>query len=85
MAFLLGCEKVGVDFPSKTVFDEISLGVNDGERKASGELVTDVKTVLEKSPISADTPATTSAASKTSKASANEAQATVQELAQDKK
>ena len=32
MAFLLGCEKVGVDFPSKTVFDEISLGVNDGER-----------------------------------------------------
>ena len=32
MAFLLGCEKVGVDFPSKTVFDDISLGVNDGER-----------------------------------------------------
>ncbi len=32
MAFLLGCEKVGVDFPSKTVFDEISLGVNTGER-----------------------------------------------------
>lgn len=67
------------------VENEMGIGLNDGERKASGELVTDVKTVLEKSPISADTPATTSAASKTSKASANEAQATVQELAQDKK
>ena len=32
MAFLLGCEKVGVDFPSKTVFDEISLGIDDGVR-----------------------------------------------------
>ena len=32
MAFLLGCEKVGVDFPSKTVFDDVSLGVNSGER-----------------------------------------------------
>ncbi|HAM16714.1 MAG TPA: ABC transporter ATP-binding protein [Eggerthellaceae bacterium] len=32
MAFLLGCEKVGVDFPSKTVFDEVSLGVDAGDR-----------------------------------------------------
>ena len=32
MAFLLGCEKVGIDFPSKTVFDEISLGIEAGER-----------------------------------------------------
>ena len=32
MAFLLGCEKIGVDFPSKTVFDDLSLGVNTGER-----------------------------------------------------
>ncbi len=32
MAFLLGCEKAGVDFPSKTVFDELSLGVNTGDR-----------------------------------------------------
>lgn len=32
MAFLLGCEKAGIDFPSKTVFDEISLGVNTGDR-----------------------------------------------------
>ena len=32
MAFLLGCEKAGVDFPSKTVFDEVSLGVNAGDR-----------------------------------------------------
>ena len=32
MGFLLGCEKAGVDFPSKTVFDEVSLGVNAGDR-----------------------------------------------------
>ena len=32
MAFLLGCEKVAVDFPTKTVFDSISLGVNTGDR-----------------------------------------------------
>ena len=32
MAFLLGCEKAGVDFPSKTVFDDVSLGVNSGDR-----------------------------------------------------
>lgn len=32
MAFLLGCEKVGVDFPSKTVFDDLSLGVDEGDR-----------------------------------------------------
>ena len=32
MAFLLGCEKMAIEFPSKTVFDEISLGVDAGER-----------------------------------------------------
>ena len=32
MAFLLGCEKAGIDFPSKTVFDEVSLGVDAGDR-----------------------------------------------------
>ena len=32
MAFLLGCEKIGVEFPSKTVFGDVSLGVNDGDR-----------------------------------------------------
>ena len=32
MAFLLGCEKVGVDYPSKTVFGEVSLGVDSGDR-----------------------------------------------------
>ncbi|MBE6472915.1 MAG: ABC-F family ATP-binding cassette domain-containing protein [Coriobacteriaceae bacterium] len=32
MAFLLGCEKAGVDFPSEMVFDEISLGVDTGDR-----------------------------------------------------
>ncbi len=32
MAFLLGCEKVAVDFPTKTVFDSISLGVDEGDR-----------------------------------------------------
>lgn len=32
MAFLLGCEKVLVDYPTKTVLDDVSLGVEDGER-----------------------------------------------------
>ena len=32
MAFLLGCEKAGIDFPSKTIFDELSLGIDDGDR-----------------------------------------------------
>ena len=32
MAFLLGCEKVCVDFPTKTVFESISLGVSAGDR-----------------------------------------------------
>ena len=32
MAFLLGCEKVRVDFPTKTVFEGVSLGVDDGAR-----------------------------------------------------
>ncbi len=32
MAFLLGCEKVRVEFPTKEVFAEVSLGVNEGDR-----------------------------------------------------
>lgn len=32
MAFMLGCEKIGVDFPTKTVFDSVSLGVDEGDR-----------------------------------------------------
>lgn len=32
MAFLLGCEKVGVDFPTKTVFEDISCGIDEGAR-----------------------------------------------------
>ena len=32
MAFLLGCEKVRVDFPTKTVFEDLSLGVDEGAR-----------------------------------------------------
>ncbi len=32
MAFLLGCEKVALEFPTKTVFEEISLGVDEGDR-----------------------------------------------------
>ena len=32
MGFLLGCEKAGIDFPSKAVFDEVSLGVDAGDR-----------------------------------------------------
>ena len=32
MAFLLGCEKARVEFPTKTVFDEVSLGIDEGDR-----------------------------------------------------
>lgn len=32
MAFLLGCEKASVEFPSKRVLDEVSLGIDDGDR-----------------------------------------------------
>ncbi len=32
MAFMLGCEKVRVDFPTKTVFESVSLGVDEGDR-----------------------------------------------------
>jgi len=30
--FLLGCEKVRVDFPTKTVFTDLTLGIEDGAR-----------------------------------------------------
>lgn len=32
MAFLLGCEKVRVEFPTKMVFESVSLGVDEGDR-----------------------------------------------------
>ena len=32
MAFLLGCEKMRVEFPTKTVFEGVSLGVDEGDR-----------------------------------------------------
>ena len=32
MAFLLGCEKVVVDFPSQRVLDGVSLGIDAGDR-----------------------------------------------------
>lgn len=32
MAFMLGCEKVRVEFPTKVVFESISLGVDEGDR-----------------------------------------------------
>ena len=32
MAFLLGCEKVSVEYPTKTVFEGLSLGVDEGAR-----------------------------------------------------
>ena len=35
MAFMLGCEKVRVDFPTKTVFESVSLGVDEGDRIGS--------------------------------------------------
>ncbi len=32
MAFMLGCENVHLEFPTKKVFDSVSLGVDDGDR-----------------------------------------------------
>ena len=32
MAFLLGCEKARVEFPTKTVFEDVSLGLDKGDR-----------------------------------------------------
>ena len=31
MAFLFGCESVHFEYPTKTIFDSLSLGVNDGD------------------------------------------------------
>lgn len=31
MAFLFGCENVHLEYPTKTIFDSLSLGVNDGD------------------------------------------------------
>lgn len=32
VAFLLGCENVHLEFPTKKVFDSVSLGINEGDR-----------------------------------------------------
>ena len=32
MSFLLGCEKARVEFPTKTVFEDVSLGLDEGDR-----------------------------------------------------
>lgn len=32
MAHLLGAESIGVDFPTKTVFDSVTIGINEGDR-----------------------------------------------------
>ena len=32
MAYLLGCESIGVEFPTKRLFDGLTLGVDDGDR-----------------------------------------------------
>ena len=38
MAFLLGCEKVRVDFPTKEVFSEVSLGVGEETPLSDGDM-----------------------------------------------
>ena len=30
MAFLLGCENVHLEYPTKTIFSSLSLGIDDG-------------------------------------------------------
>ncbi|MEN9603805.1 MAG: hypothetical protein RL545_494, partial [Actinomycetota bacterium] len=32
MAHLLGAETISLEFPTKTVFNEVTVGVNDGDR-----------------------------------------------------
>lgn len=32
MAFMMGCERIGLEFATKKVFDGLTLGVNDGDR-----------------------------------------------------
>ena len=32
MAYLLGCENVRLEFPTKKVFDSVTLGINAGDR-----------------------------------------------------
>ena len=32
MAILLGCDSVGLEFPTKHIFDSVTLGVNEGDR-----------------------------------------------------
>ena len=32
MAYLLGCENVHLEYPTKKVFDSVSLGIDEGDR-----------------------------------------------------
>ncbi|MGI6535434.1 MAG: ABC-F family ATP-binding cassette domain-containing protein [Eggerthellaceae bacterium] len=32
MAFMMGCEKIGLEFATKKVFEDLTVGVNDGDR-----------------------------------------------------
>ncbi|MGI6033663.1 MAG: ATP-binding cassette domain-containing protein, partial [Coriobacteriales bacterium] len=32
MSYLLGCESVGLEFPTAKIFDALSIGVNTGDR-----------------------------------------------------
>ncbi len=32
MAILLGCDSIGLEFPTKHIFDDVTLGVNEGDR-----------------------------------------------------
>ena len=32
MAILLGCDSVKLEFPTKHIFDDVTLGVNEGDR-----------------------------------------------------
>ncbi|MGZ5414957.1 MAG: ATP-binding cassette domain-containing protein, partial [Aeromicrobium sp.] len=32
MAHLLGAESIGLDFPTKNVFDSVTIGINEGDR-----------------------------------------------------
>ena len=32
MAFLLGCENVSLEYPTRRVFDEVTIGIDEGAR-----------------------------------------------------
>ena len=43
MALLLGSEKVTVDFPAKTVLDEVTIGIMEGDRIGIGASTFEVR------------------------------------------